>query len=213
MRSLVIDLIGGLILASITGILAFLYGRTSFTAGGILHKNVRTHTRSRYHFLEGRWNDYYTSSFDESAPPVWMKGSLILKCLRNGTFRGKFIVDIYDSLTLGYSVRGEVRGGWLIYVGVCDDTTDTVFTGIFPNILTGSTLVGLWTGQDNARQLVTGPIVISRHSLNVQELNKIVSNAKLNVIWPDAPTRMHPPAMILKPPSSAYEGSNSPMTE
>jgi hypothetical protein len=102
MQSLGVDLIGGLVLASLTGIVAFLYGRTSFTASGILHKRVRTETRGQYHFLEGHWNDYYTSSFNKEDPPVWMRGSLTLKLLRNGTFRGRLIVDIYDSLTLSF---------------------------------------------------------------------------------------------------------------
>jgi len=188
MWNLGINLIAGLIIAAITGITAYLYGRMSFSARGLLHKRVRTEAKGQYHFLEGQWYDYYISSFNDTDPPVWMIGSLTLRLLRNSTFRGRFVVEINDSLTLRFSLRGEVRGGWLMYVGVCDDLNDTVSSVIFPNILTGSTLVGLWTGQDNARRLATGPIVISRNPLTVSELNKAVSSARLNFIWPGTPT-------------------------
>lgn len=192
MSDVVTELLVGLLGSAITALVIYVRGRTRVSTPFLLPGRFKRRSRASYQFIAGRWYAYYVSFILPDSRPVWIRGDMKLSLLRNGTLRGRTTIPIHDGLTLTYLELGEIRGGWLLLTGACVEELQEFATLMFPNLLTGDRIVGLWTGQDNTRTPISAPVVLSRGELTARELNEAVSHARLRFVPEGFRPRLHP---------------------
>lgn len=192
MSMLTVDVLSGILIAAFSSLASFLYGRTRVRSVMILPGKIRARTRrTSYQYLAGHWYLYYVSVVGVPAAPAWLRGEEELYIQRNGRIRGITRLSTHPTLHMTYTVCGEIRGGWLLLTDACNDDTQEFATVVIPNLLNGSLLVGLWTGQDNTRTLISAPTVLSRTPLSARQLNNAVISANLRIATPESRPKLH----------------------
>lgn len=198
MDGLVVNLLAGLLVAVFTSTAAYLYGRTRSKSPVVLPRRIWRSRRRHYQYLAGHWILYYVTYSGTDLKPCWMRGEEHLSVQRNGEIRGRTVLSGHPTLKLEYTVYGEVRGGWLLLTDACDDDIQDWATVTIPNLYSSECLVGLWSGQDNTKTLISAPVVLSRHPQSAETLNKLVASARLHFVSPLARPRLHESVALLQ---------------
>jgi hypothetical protein len=188
---ILVQVIAGVIVATVAGISGFLVRRAS--SGNILPVVRKNKKSQSYEHLTGVWNLYYlTRASNISKDPFWIHGINALKVTRAGRVRGETRIPGHPTSTLDYVIQGVIRHGKMILTDSCLQD-DTEFASIiYPNLRPDRMLVGIWLGFDNDVHLVAGAAVLSRKELSDKELNDAATASDLRFLSPAATYTLQP---------------------
>jgi len=184
MNEILIQVIGGIIVVAISGVVGFLIKSKFFQHKFILPAIKQEGEKENYKHLNGKWHLYWLSYAPSNlSEPFWMQGLQELHIDKNfvtGTtqFVGHPVLSLHSNL------QGEIRAGKMIILDVCIEDKTEFASVIYPNLRSSTLLVGIWNGLDNLLRPIAAPTILSREELSDEELNDVLKHASISIIPP-----------------------------
>lgn len=196
MDKLLIQVLGGVIVAILSGTAALLIRRWTRPDEFVLPNSERRANRENYSHIRGRWHYYFVSWYSAIAPdPFWIHGEQHLEVKGRGRVHGHAVLTDHPVGRLEYDVQGEVQHGKLILTDTCNTDVTDFASVIFPDIKHNDILVGIGCFFDNDGRLTAAPVVLSRGALDAARLNRASASARIHLAVPGAQYKLH-----LRPP-------------
>lgn len=184
MNEVLVQVIGGIIVAVISAVVGFLIKSKFFQHKFILPVVQQQREKESYKHLNGKWHLYWLSYVPSNpSDPFWMHGLQELQVDRNfvtGTtqFVGHPVLSLHSNL------QGEIRAGRMIILDVCVEDETEFASVIYPNLRSNTLLVGIWNGLDNLLRPSAAPTILSRDELSEEELNGILRHTLISITPP-----------------------------
>lgn len=137
-------------------------------------------SRRQHQHLNGAWKQYHLSTDSNyRSGPFWVEHDEILNVSCFGRVSGESTGR--HSISLRYRVKGVIRHGVMRLTLTNQTAREVPATLTYPRLLSGSLLVGMWTGRDFDGQWSAGPIILSRNELTTSELSNIAARERILV--------------------------------
>ena len=181
MDPLAVEVVGGVIVVMITSVASFVAGRLRRTETP-LPEIPGAAPQQAYRYLKGEWYEYHITRDPHLHPkgPYWLQDRWNLE-VKNG-WRVSGILEIprpSEREVAKYKLLGEIRMGRMVITGASVQDPSDFFAVIFPNLMGKGQhpIVGTMTAFDWQGKFYTGPMVLSRSPMNLNELAEVVSVA------------------------------------
>lgn len=176
-------LISGTVASVVGAVSGAYFHKRVFADLRVLPGHAENKAKQNYSHLGGTWHEYHlTMDVTLSEEPLWAQKKYDLIIKRGIFIKGNCLNVAHPTANLNYDIRGEVRAGRMVITEYCRQDQTEFVCSIYPNLLSGSLLVGIWNGFDFARQPIAAPSILSRDELEISSLSNILDRYDMNLI-------------------------------
>jgi predicted amidohydrolase len=152
---------------------------TLFEKVNIIRKTIKGH--GPYSHLEGNWHQYHITKDRAINDPFWAHNEEFIR-IKHNRIEGRCINAPNPKADLTYTISGQIEAGKMLLVYACHQEPRDCLHAMYLNLLSDKILAGIWLGVDFDMEPFSGPIILSREELTVEDLNRIVSEYNLNLV-------------------------------
>lgn len=183
MSDLFMRVLAGLLVVIISGAGGYLLRKIIYPEGSILPDGFRRRAQETYSHLSGEWHQYYLTYDTSVGPdPIWLHGIQEVGLVGKYRIEGCTRLTDHPSSELQYVIHGEIRTGRLIITDSCVQDETEFASIIFPDLRSGTKLIGIWVGRDNNLHLIGAPVVWSRVEMSADQLNRAAERAPMHLV-------------------------------
>lgn len=166
------DVISGLLVSFISGIIGFLIKKIFFSEETYLSIKTKS-TSNNYPFISGKWYLYHYTHDPKISKDLALGKSRWDLTIKNTIVNGRETIEASHRRSITYYLRGQINSGILYVTGVNVEDNSDAFSIIFNNLL-DDVIYGLIIAIDYNKKLYSSPAFISRNQVTDSEAKKIL---------------------------------------
>jgi hypothetical protein len=173
------EIIVGLIVAAVSGVVGFIIKSRLFTKERYLPQLPTAEVKDAYAFVPGRWHEYYYTfdpCFDE--PEHLSHAVMDIKLQKNMIIEGECVNEVHHRRALKYGIRGQINSGQLYYTGICVDDPSDAYCAMFKNLL-DNRILGVITGWDYEKEAFVSPILLTKEKMDLNQVRELLGKSTL----------------------------------
>ena len=130
--------------------------------------------RQRHQHLSGTWHHYHLSRDADLGPePLWIHHSDELNISPLGYVSGSSCSDHVKPLA--YEINGHIRGSVMRCWFTSRNTQEDAAYAVYPNLLSGTQLIGALVGEDFNKHWFVSPVILDRSELSSADLARLAA--------------------------------------